>query len=103
LLVRSCQTGSSDVFSFVPRIYEFSRLGEKQQSGKPFRLSSPGYTSPSPGERQKLITFPITAEKSHVLIFNSPPLRVSVGPWAGKRKQNAAVAGASIDMQADVL
>ena len=32
---------------FVPRIYEFSRLGEKQ-SGKPFRLSSPGYTLPFP-------------------------------------------------------
>jgi len=63
LLARSCQSGCH---AFVPRIYEFSRLGEKHL-----------LTRLSPGERQKLITFPITAEKSHILIFNSPPLGVS--------------------------
>lgn len=32
------------------------------------------------GERQKLITFPVTAEQSHILIFNTPPFGVSLHP-----------------------
>ena len=70
-LAHSYHTRCYDVF-FVP---VFSRLGE-MISGKPFH---PLLHPPTPGERQKLITFPITAEKSHLLIFSSPPLGVSVG------------------------
>jgi hypothetical protein len=42
------------------------------------------FDTTTPGERQKLITFPLTAEKSHLLIFSSPAVRRQRGQ---ERKQ----------------
>jgi hypothetical protein len=82
-LARSCQTGWYDVFFSVPVVCNFSRLGENDQVS---HFTTTTTTTTTPGERQKLITFPITAEKSHLLIFNSPPLAVSVGKKGSRAK-----------------
>jgi len=44
----------------------------------------PTVDTTTPGERQKLITFPLTAKQSHLLIFSSPAVRRQRGQ---ERKQ----------------
>jgi hypothetical protein len=89
LPAQTCQTRCYDVFFSVPVVSNFSRLGEKP-SGKPFHpptrsTDRPTIDTTTPGERQKLITFPLTAEKCHLLIFSSPAVRRQRGQ---ERKQD---------------
>lgn len=65
------KAGAMMFFSYLSS-NNFSRLGVSHfNPHKPTRTCTIPF-SPL-GERQKLITFPITAEQSHILIFNTPP------------------------------
>jgi hypothetical protein len=68
--------GCHDGF-FLPPLAD----SEKQKN---YRVS---HFTPSPRRTPEVNAFPITAEKSHILIFNSPPLGVSAGQQRSKARQ----------------
>jgi len=78
------KAGAMMFFSFLSS-NNFSRLGVSH--------FNPHNSHPHPpplGERQKLITFPITAGQSHILIFNTPPSGVTfTQPAHGQQEKEA--------------